>query len=331
MKPQFLPFLRCPRCGGHLGESNPRGTTTSLACTSCPHAYALLDGMPRLLVENGPEDRSATAFGRQWKKQQEGAFETDTIYGETTEQELQSFLDRFGIAGPRELGGLRILDIGCGSGRLTRSLALFAPDALVLGGDRSDAAGVAYRRCRDLPNAFVAQFDLAAPPFPPESFDLVYADGVLPHVPEPRAALQSLDRLLRPGGRLFAWIYPRSFSPYRLLRDLLFRPYRFPPTMQHALCWILGVPLYTAFKPWEIFRGPRRRGLREVVFMLHDNLTPQYQHRRTVSEFTQDFEQLGYTEVHALDPPVGIIGSKPAGVNKKERSPGAVGQQGRAS
>lgn len=320
MKWQHLGLFRCPHCGGALqNESRLLGEEDPLTCVSCDRSYPLLAGVPRLLLEPAAEDLTSRAFGLQWMSQHHGAFEKDTIYGETSEQEIQSFLDRFGITHPFMLGSRRILDIGCGSGRLTRSLGAYAPKAIIVGGDRSAAIFVAQERCRDLPNVVVAQMDLYAAPFPSGSFDLVYADGVLPHVPDPIAALRCLYNLVRPGGKMFVWVYPRQFSPYRFVRDILLRPYRFPRALQRGLCWFLGIPLFIGFKLWEPLHGPRRRSLREVVFMLNDNLTPEFQHRFTAQQLSREFEKLGCVEVGLLDPPVGVVGTKPGDFVQSDR------------
>ena len=307
MHAELLQLLRCPRCGAALEP--PADGATALRCVGCATTYPRLNGMPVLVTESAASDPTARAFATQWELQERGAFERDTIYGESAADELQSFRARFGLESPEALRGRRVLDVGCGSGRLTRNLALWAPQAWIVGGDRSAVAHQAHARCHDVANALVAQFDLNAAPFAPATFDFIYADGVLPHVPDPDAALRSLHALLRPGGRLFVWMYPRGFSPYRLLRDLLVRPSRLPHWLQMSLCWTFGVPLHAAFKLYEPLRGPRRRSLREVVFMLHDNLTPEFQHRRTPQELETAFRALGF-DTRCVLPASGVVGLK---------------------
>ena len=281
-----------------------------LGCPAGAHRFPVANGLPILLPDAADADATQQAFARQWELQSAGTYETDTIYGETAEAELQSFLDRFGIRSPSELAGRRILDVGCGSGRLTRNLAVWAPDAVVIGGDRSQSAHIAYRKCAGMPNVRVAQFDLYAPPFQPAVFDLIYADGVIPHVPDPERAVTALDRLLRPGGQMFVWIYPRRFSPYRLLRDALVRPHALPLVVQRGIEWGVGTPLWLAFKVWEPFRGSRRRSWREVVFQIHDNLAPEFQHRRTPAEMAACFREMGYVDIRPSPPETGITATK---------------------
>jgi SAM-dependent methyltransferase len=307
MRRELLELLACPRCNGGLEIGSGL-----LRCKACGAAYSSFDGMPILFPNGQPaETATAAAFAKQWSLQSEGAYEQATIYGETSEQELQSFLDRFGLAAPAALAGRAVLDVGCGSGRLTQSLAMCAPEALVVGIDFSGSARLAFQRCRDATNALVVQSDLHHPPFVRGAFDFVYADGVLPHVPEPEAALAALDRVVRPGGRLFVWIYPRSWSPYRWMRDLLPVVRRMPVGAQRALEKVLGVPLWAAFKLYEPGRGARRRSLDEVLFMLHDHLAPEYQHRCTPDELAAAFARLGYQDLRHLRPDTGVAGTKP--------------------
>jgi SAM-dependent methyltransferase len=56
----------------------------------------------------------------------------------------------------------------------------------------------------------VVRGDLLKLPFAPGRFDHIYSLGVLDHTPDPRAAFLGLARLLKPGGRIAIWVYPRQ-------------------------------------------------------------------------------------------------------------------------
>lgn len=312
MRHEFLDLLACPACGAHLSVSADAGGS-ELVCVGCASRFATVDGMPLLLPESAAlPDTTARAFSAQWRLREAGYYEQETLYGETAEREVASFLSRFSIGSPTDLNGKTILDAGCGCGRLTNNLAHLAPDVLVVGGDRSDAAWIAHRQCQGAGNVLVVQMDLLRAPFRPGSFDYVYADGLLPAVPDLSIALRSADRLVRPGGRLFVWVYPRVFNPYRALRNLLVKPYRLPLRVLRAVEWTAGIPFWLAFKMCELLLGARRRSLGEVLFNLHDNLAPEHQHRRRPDEIEAAFAALGYVDVQAIGPPTGVVGTKPA-------------------
>jgi ubiquinone/menaquinone biosynthesis C-methylase UbiE len=54
------------------------------------------------------------------------------------------------------------------------------------------------------------QGSVAALPFEDDSFDLVYSNGVLHHIPEVERAVGEIHRVLRPGGRAVVMLYHRD-------------------------------------------------------------------------------------------------------------------------
>jgi 2-polyprenyl-3-methyl-5-hydroxy-6-metoxy-1,4-benzoquinol methylase len=96
----------------------------------------------------------------------------------------------------------RVIDVGCGTGHLLRSLVDRMPvePDFVVGVDRSRTA---IRRARALvPEGTFVVADLYRLPLDAERFDLVLCIEVLEHVREPALAVDALCRLCAPGGRV---------------------------------------------------------------------------------------------------------------------------------
>jgi trans-aconitate 2-methyltransferase len=95
--------------------------------------------------------------------------------------------------------GERILDLGCGTGRLTAEIALL-PGILVVGLDAS-AAMLAEARRRQTP--VYVRADGAALPFA-SAFDAVFSAAVFHWIPDHHQLFRSVYDALKPGGRLIA-------------------------------------------------------------------------------------------------------------------------------
>ena len=100
-----------------------------------------------------------------------------------------------------KLADARALDVGCGGGILSESMA--RSGARVLGIDLSQAVlDVAELHALEskipVEYAAIAAEDLAAAQ--PAAFDLVTCMEMLEHVPDPAAMLEALARLAKPGG-----------------------------------------------------------------------------------------------------------------------------------
>ena len=94
-----------------------------------------------------------------------------------------------------------VLEVGCGTGMLTRTLALWPNVSAVIGVDAapsllSKARGLAA----DLPNLTFQEADARSLPFEDEAFDVVVFHTTLTHVPSPERALAEAFRVLRPQG-----------------------------------------------------------------------------------------------------------------------------------
>jgi ubiquinone/menaquinone biosynthesis C-methylase UbiE len=100
--------------------------------------------------------------------------------------------------------GARVLEVGCGTGAVTRYLAGLPGAGPVVGADPSPFF---VERAGELAHAAGLEVDFVVAdgrdlPFDDESFDAVVFHTSLSHIPEPELALAQACRVLRPRGRL---------------------------------------------------------------------------------------------------------------------------------
>ena len=98
--------------------------------------------------------------------------------------------------------GQRVLEVGVGTGLL---LPLYPADCRITGIDFSEGM-LAKARERverlDLPNVTLEHMDAADMSFHDDSFDIVVAAYVVTAVPDHRAVMREIVRVVRPGGRI---------------------------------------------------------------------------------------------------------------------------------
>jgi arsenite methyltransferase len=112
------------------------------------------------------------------------------------------------------------LDVGCGPGNVTASLARAAgPDGLALGVDISEPMLARAVRAESGPQVGFIRADAQRLPLRDKTVDAVTSLAVLQLIPDPAAALAEMARVLRPGGRL-ALMIPTVGGTARLLRNL---------------------------------------------------------------------------------------------------------------
>lgn len=94
-----------------------------------------------------------------------------------------------------------LLDVGCGPGSISATLAPFVHKGHVTGIDTSEDTLKNARNRADLPENCTFQLGNAANlDFPDNSFDVVHTSQVLIHLPDPIAAVKEFRRVLKPGG-----------------------------------------------------------------------------------------------------------------------------------
>jgi SAM-dependent methyltransferase len=112
------------------------------------------------------------------------------------------------IVGFERWGGRDVLEAGCGIG--TDAVQFVRSGARYTGIDFSPTALDLAGRRPELRDARLVQGSVVELPFPDDSFDLVYSNGVIHHLPQTSQAIAEFHRVLRPGGTAIVMVYHRA-------------------------------------------------------------------------------------------------------------------------
>ncbi len=124
------------------------------------------------------------------------------LYERLAEPSLEPLHRRIASEVPIERG--RLLDIGCGPGKLDRLIAARRPNLSVVGLDESEAMIRRAARGSRLPNLEFRRGTVEGLGLR-EEFDFALSVLSFHHWEEPAAGLEAVHQALRPGGRF--WIY----------------------------------------------------------------------------------------------------------------------------
>jgi SAM-dependent methyltransferase len=165
-------------------------------------------------------DQTFSSFRDKWENNTQLAFsetlnEKSDIYGWilnrngfSNKEEIERFLANKG----------RILDAGCGNGRVTALLHALSKKPTQLVGVDLTAAHVAKENLKSVDRVSVQQGDLLGDLSSLGRFDFIYCQEVLHHTADPKAAFLNLTHRLNEGGEIAIYVY-KVKAPIREYAD----------------------------------------------------------------------------------------------------------------
>ena len=321
MREKITDWIVCPLDGADLRVLNAQ-TVDHDGCTHIAegelvcehgHVFPIRNSVPRLRPEdvkrtNADEAEQATettraakaiaaSFGREWTHFDH---EHSRTWHDTLEERRALFLREVDLPAEAMRDKL-VLDAGCGNGSLSWGISEY--DCDVLAADVSDAVDVAHKCYAMRPGSRVhyVQADLSAPPFRPATYDVVFSSGVLHHNPDTLAALKAIAPAIKPGGRIYIWLYHKEpglkFALQLKLRSII-SP--LPAPIKHGFVYVWSIQSMIRQHLRTLLRLNDERDRltwKERIVDLMDIYTPRYRHMHTQDEVTGWYNDLGLTDI----------------------------------
>lgn len=166
------------------------------------------------------ENNTARSFDDKWRRN------ADFIFADTLREGssiLSWILERNGWSGLGDLrarleGRRRVLDAGCGNGRVSALLRECADPATQVVGIDLVSHDVAQANLAGAPNVHFEQADLTQDLSRLGRFDFIYCQEVLHHTQDPARSFANLCALLNPGGEIAIYVY-KVKAPVREFTD----------------------------------------------------------------------------------------------------------------
>ena len=341
---RVLRQLVCPGCGHSLSIHHDTARRY-LLCESCETEFSMSSSMVSFVGNLKEQEATTLTFGYEWKAFLRGAFDKDDVFGLRSTETKEYFLSRVGLT-QSDLAGLKILDIGTGSGRIPKSLQ--DTGCHIYAVDIHKNLHLVADELKNFENVSFFQADLFRLPFKDGFADIAWSSGVIHHTPNPAKAFAAIARKVKPGGRIFLSVYSKDLHHYRLLRRLMPFARHLPVACTYFLATLVAVPAYLAFntalflvrlmyhnrKPPYRFLGfeienTRSQSYRGILLNIFDQIHPHYQSEHSVDEVRGWFTANGLSDVTIVES-VGMVGVR--GI--KSRQPnrilaGAVAVSGR--
>jgi len=135
--------------------------------------------------------------------------ELDGFIKKLEQQALETAEERHPIyikAGLKDAG--LVLDVGCGSGSVTKDLAAHTNGTVIALDDSLDMVDTARKMLRDSDNVQMCTGDAHRLPFRDNSFDMAVCNLVLMWSADPQRVVGEMARVVKPGGRVVASLEP---------------------------------------------------------------------------------------------------------------------------
>ena len=264
MRYKLLEFLECPETGQDLvleafHEKDKEIYEGLLKTKDGKFVYPIVNGIPRLLPMSlqGELRKYHKEFFRKYGKvfpktnnignsgvirDSKRTIKSYSYQWRTFDEMLKEwkryFDDYMKPFKPSFFKGKKVLDVGCGYGRVAYYSAKYGAEVFAM--DLSEAVESAYKNTGEFPNCHIVQGSIYNIPFK-KKFDLIYSVGVIQHTPKKEESFRKLAEKMKKDTLLYIWVYSKRKGVYNLIYPLRKFTTNMPFRMLKIFCFCCAV------------------------------------------------------------------------------------------
>ncbi|MBT5551171.1 MAG: class I SAM-dependent methyltransferase [Nitrospina sp.] len=205
-----------------------------------------------------------------------------------------------------DIKGSKVADIGSGNGR-TVDMLLGAEPSKVLAVEPSNAFQVLEGKFKT--NNRVQLLNAPGDKLPPESqLDYVISLGVIHHIPKPDPVVRAAYNALKPGGKIFIWLYGKEGNRLYLffVTPLRYITKHLPHFLLVGMSWMFDLLLFPYIKLCKILPLPMQKYMVDYLdklpnddrrLTIYDQLNPYHAKYYTRQEATNLLERNGFSDI----------------------------------
>ena len=268
--------------------------------------FKIIEDIPRFVHD----DVYVKSFTLQWNTFTTVQIDSKTKYNSSRDQ----FYKKTGIP-IEDFKDKLVLDVGVGAGRYADLVTDWG--ANLVGIDLSQSVDAAKKNLRGKNNFLPIQADINDLPFEDNTFDIIYSIGVLHHTPNTKEYFSKLLPLLKPGGTIAIWVYPKAGN-YIQRKKWIPIVNKIPYSAYYEWCkWF--VPKIESYRGSNFFEyvksvfpfSDQPYGTQLNILDTFDGFSPKFHHIHSPEEVYGWFAEAGLTDIYEPGWITSMNGKKP--------------------
>lgn len=206
--------------------------------------------------------------------------------------------------------GKKVLEVGSGTGRIVNMIMECEPEH-IYAVEPSDAFFILKKNTQQHSNDQLTLLHCTGDKIPLDiKIDIIVSIGVVHHIPEPDPVILAAKKSLKPGGKIFVWLYGKENNYFYLFFMSIFRKIVsvLPQKMSHFIAFLLTVvfqPYCYLIKKFNLplpLAGYLKKvfipfGFKKQQLVVFDQLNPFYAKYYTKEESRDLLIRNGFKEV----------------------------------